>query len=89
VVHVRAGVLEQLVGATEHNESDLTVAQDAQFVRLLHQPELTLRERHLQSVEYDQRVHTCLSVMHFVRSLTSSVERTFYALLCTVAPPNW
>ena len=34
--HVRAGVLEQLVGVVEYDERDLTVAQHAQFVRLLH-----------------------------------------------------
>jgi len=46
-VHVGAGVLEQLVGAGEQDQRDLDVTQHAQFVRLLHQTELALRERHL------------------------------------------
>ena len=45
--HVRAGVLEQLVGVVEDDQSDLAVAQHAQLVCLLHQTELALRERHL------------------------------------------
>ena len=51
VVHVGAGVLEQLVAAAEHNQRDLAVTQNAQLVRLLHQTELTLRERHLQAFQ--------------------------------------
>lgn len=47
LVHVGAGVLEQLVGVVEDDEGDLAVAQDAQLVRLLHQAELPLGERHL------------------------------------------
>lgn len=47
LVHVRAGVLEQLVGVVEDDERDLTVAQHAQLVGLLHQAELPLGERHL------------------------------------------
>ena len=44
LVHVRAGVLEQAVGAVEDDEGDLTVAQHAQLVRLLHQAKLALGE---------------------------------------------
>ena len=47
LVHVGAGVLEQLVGVVEDDEGDLTVAQHAQLVRLLHQAKLPLGERHL------------------------------------------
>ena len=47
LVHVRAGVLEQLVGVVEDDERDLAVTEHAQLVRLLHQPELPLGERHL------------------------------------------
>lgn len=47
VVHVGAGILEQLVGAVEDDESDLTVAEDAQLVRLLHQTKLPLGEGYL------------------------------------------
>ena len=47
--HVRAGVLEQLVGVVEDDQRDLAVAQNAQLVRFLHQPELALRERHLRA----------------------------------------
>jgi len=45
--HVWAGVLEQLVGVVEDNERDLAITQHAQLVRLLHQTELSLSERHL------------------------------------------
>ena len=48
LVHVGAGVLKQLVGAVEDDEGDLTVAQHAQLVRLLHQTELALCECHLE-----------------------------------------
>ena len=48
LVHVGAGVLEQLVGAVEDDEGDLAVAQHAQLIRLLHEAELALRERNLQ-----------------------------------------
>ena len=54
MVHVGAGVLEQLVGAAEHDQSDLAVAQHAQLVRLLHQAELALRERHLDNQPSDR-----------------------------------
>jgi len=46
--HVGAGVLEQFVGVVEDDQSYLAVTQNAQFVRLLHQTELSLRERHLR-----------------------------------------
>lgn len=48
LVHVGAGVLEQLVGVVEDDERDLAVAQHAQLVGLLHQPKLPLGEGHLQ-----------------------------------------
>ena len=48
LVHVAARVLEQPVGAVEDDERNLAVAQHAQLVRLLHQAELALRERHLR-----------------------------------------
>jgi len=47
-VHVRARVLEQLVGTVEHDQRDLTVAQNTQFVRFLHQSKLPLGECHLR-----------------------------------------
>ena len=46
-VHVRRGVLEQFVGRIEDDERYFTVAQDTQFVGLLHQAELSFGERHL------------------------------------------
>ena len=46
-VHVGGGVLEQFVRAAEDDERNLAVAQHGQLVRLLHQTELALRERHL------------------------------------------
>ena len=49
LVHVGAGVLEQLVGVVEDDERDLAVAEDAQLVRLLHQTELALGEGHLST----------------------------------------
>jgi len=47
LVHVCARVLEQFVCTAEHDQRYLTVAQHAQLVRLLHQTELSLCERHL------------------------------------------
>lgn len=49
LVHVSAGILEQLVGVVKDDESDLAVAQDAQLVGLLHQTKLPLGERHLMT----------------------------------------
>ena len=46
-VHVGRRVLVQLVGAAEDDERDLAVAQHRQLVRLLHDAELALVERHL------------------------------------------
>lgn len=46
-VHVCGGVLEQLVGAAEDDQSDLAVAQHRQLVGFLHQTELALGECHL------------------------------------------
>lgn len=46
-VHVRAGILEEAIGAVEDDEGDLTVAEHAQLIGLLHQPELPLGKRHL------------------------------------------
>lgn len=48
LVHVGAGVLEQLVGVVEDDEGNLAVAQHAQLIGLLHQPKLPLGEGHLQ-----------------------------------------
>ena len=47
LIHVCAGVLEQLVVGVEDDNRDLAVAQHAQLVRLLHQPKLALGECHL------------------------------------------
>ena len=47
LVHVGGRVLVQLVRRAEDDESDFTVAQDAEFVGLLHHAELALVERHL------------------------------------------
>lgn len=48
LVHVGAGILEQLVGVVEDDERDLAVAQHTQLVGLLHQSKLPLGEGHLQ-----------------------------------------
>lgn len=47
IVHICAGILEQLIGAVEYDESDLAVTKDAQFIGLLHQPKLSFGEGHL------------------------------------------
>ena len=47
LVHVCAGVLEQLVVGVEDDDGDLAVAQHAQLVGFLHQAELPLGEGHL------------------------------------------
>ena len=46
-VHVRAGVLEQFVGMIEDYQSNLTVTENTQFIRFLHQAKLALCEGHL------------------------------------------
>ena len=48
IVHICAGILEQLIGAVEYDESDLAVTKDAQFIGLLHQPKLSFGEGHLK-----------------------------------------
>ena len=47
LVHVRGRVLEELVVRVEDDDGDLAVAKHAQLVRLLHEAELALGERHL------------------------------------------
>lgn len=47
-VHVRAGVLVQLVAAGEYDQRNFAVAQHGQLVRLLHDAELALVESHLR-----------------------------------------
>ena len=69
VVHVGAGVLEQLVAAAEHDQSDLTVAQHAQLVRLLHQAELALRERHLYG-----RIYTTIKTTSEFRNVSVTAQ---------------
>ena len=49
LVHVGAGILEQLVGAVEDDQRDLTVTEHAQLVRLLHQPKFPLCKCHLEN----------------------------------------
>lgn len=48
LVHVSAGVLEQLVRMVEDDQSDLTVAQHAQLIGFLHQAKFSLGESHLR-----------------------------------------
>lgn len=47
LVHVRGGILVQLVAAAEDDEGDLAVTQYAQFIRFLHHAKLALVESHL------------------------------------------
>ena len=47
LVHVSAGVLEQLVVRVEDDDRDLTVAEDGQLVGFLHQTEFALGESDL------------------------------------------
>ena len=49
LVHIGAGVLEQLVVRVEDDDRDLAVAEHRQLVRLLHQTELSLCEGHLDN----------------------------------------
>ena len=53
LVHVCGGVLVQLVRRREDDERDLTVAQYAQLVGLLHHAELALVERDLKRRKRD------------------------------------
>lgn len=47
LVHVRAGVLEEFIGAVEDDKRYFTVAQNTELVRLLHQTKLSLSESYL------------------------------------------
>lgn len=47
LVHVCAGVLEQLVGAVEDDQGNLTVTQHTELISLLHQAKLSLCKCHL------------------------------------------
>lgn len=47
LVHVCGGVLEEFVSRVEDDESDLTVTEHRQLIRLLHQTKLTFCKRHL------------------------------------------
>lgn len=66
-VHVGAGILEQLVGMVEDDQSDLAVTQYTQLVGFLHQAKLSLRERHLREksrgswAERGEKTKTCVS----------------------------
>jgi len=44
LVHICTGILEEFVAGIEDDESDLTIAKDAQFVGFLHQTKLALRK---------------------------------------------
>lgn len=57
-VHVRAGILEEAIGAVEDDESNLTVAEHAQFVGLLHQPKLPFGKCHLDPAPTGEREKT-------------------------------
>ena len=57
LVHVRAGVLKELVVAAEYDEGNLAVAQHRQLVGLLHQAEFPLGEGHLKN-EYKEEEET-------------------------------
>jgi len=48
-VHVRACILEQFVGSIEYDQRNLTIAQNTQFVRFLHEAKFPLRKRHLHA----------------------------------------
>lgn len=49
LVHVRAGVLVELVTRAEDYQGDLAIAQHRQFVSFFHYSELPLVEGHLQA----------------------------------------
>lgn len=51
LVHVSAGILEQLVRVIEDDQSYLTVTQHTQLVGFLHQAKLSLCECHLSRGE--------------------------------------
>ena len=53
LVHVSARVLVQLVARAEDYQGDLAVAEDGQLVRLLHDAEFSLVERHLRKQSLD------------------------------------
>ena len=46
-IHIRRSILEQFVMRIENDDGNFAIAQNAQFISLLHQPELSFGERHL------------------------------------------
>lgn len=47
LLHAGAGVVEELSGGRENDETDLDVAENGELLRLLEQPPPPLRKRHL------------------------------------------
>lgn len=47
-IHVRAGILKELVGAVEDDQGDFAVTQDTELISLLHQAKLPLGEGDLR-----------------------------------------
>ena len=84
-VHIGRRVLEEFVGAVEDDKSDLTVTQHAQLVRLLHQPELTLRERHLKNKQrYNGKLEWKKSQVILLH--TGSEERGVGSIVVEILP---
>lgn len=74
LVHVGAGVLEQLVGVVEDDEGNLAVAQHAQLIGLLHQPKLPLGEGHLAVPFISDSLDLNLFPPHLLRGVLSARE---------------
>ena len=73
LVHVRAGVLVQLVAAAEDYQGDFTVTEHRQFVSFFHHSELSFVESHLEQnyvVVYSLISHlTCLFLSSVIRDI--------------------
>ena len=80
LVHVGAGVLEQLVGAVEDDQGDLAVAQHAQLVGLLHQAKLSLCKRNLRRGEEERRGEERREGAQGEKSATLSIMMRFRML---------
>lgn len=64
LVHVLAGVLEQLVLLAEDDDTNLALAEDGKLHGLLQQPRFSLHERHLPIALLGYRLNDDLLAAH-------------------------
>ena len=73
LVHVGAGILEQLVARVENNQRNLTVTQNAQLISFLHQSKFTLGKCDLNQVKIMlDMISNQQSLLSYVRNVPNS-----------------